>query len=303
MDGGENDAGDGAPANGSDALAGGPPVNEVQALAPAEAGGPTAPLSATAPAETDHDPVGGCSDGDTSALPSTPLERLGSVCGERGPSLSAAFAAAPTGLCPSSAAEIMSISPDGRVVTYNGLGMTDVDAGSALAEAFIPMAVPGRYYAYYWEARIVDAGTSGFIGVGLAPRDVHLGRLVGWEPGTWGYHGDDGNFFSGCGIGESYGPTFSTGDTVGCLWEEPSGKLSFTKNGQHLGVAAMGVAAAGVLYPAIGMRSVGEVVEMKSWGTTKSWEGDAEGESDEGEGREKGRFMFDLDAYVADLAL
>lgn len=64
----------------------------------------------------------------------------------------------------------------------------------------------------------------------------------------------------------------------------------------------MGVAAAGVLYPAIGMRSVGEVVEI-NWGTTKSWEGDAEGESDEGEGREKGRFVFDLDAYVADLAL
>lgn len=36
-----------------------------------------------------------------------------------------------------------------------------------------------------------------------------------WEPGSYGYHGDDGHKFHGQGHGEEYGPKFGTGDTVG----------------------------------------------------------------------------------------
>lgn len=303
MNGGGSTGGEGAPAGGPGGPAGGVPPATGQGLAPAEVGAPAAPLPVPAPSDADLGAAGSDNDGGASSPAPPPLGRLGSACGERGPALSAASAAAPTGLSPSSAADIMSISPDGRVVTYNGSGLSDFDAGAALADAPIPPAVQGRYYAYYWEARVLDAGACGFIAVGLAPRDVCLDRLVGWEPGSWGYHADDGNFFPGCGIGTTYGPTFSTGDTVGCLWEGPSGKLSFTKNGVHLGVAKTGVAAAGVLYPAIGMRTVGEVVETIWGGTAECWGKERGGKGDKEVGEGKGRFMFDLDAYVANLAL
>jgi hypothetical protein len=51
----------------------------------------------------------------------------------------------------------------------------------------------------------------GYIGVGFAAGDVHLDRLPGWEPHSYGYHGDDGNAFSGRGVGWPYALGFTTG--------------------------------------------------------------------------------------------
>ena len=55
-----------------------------------------------------------------------------------------------------------------------------------------------------------------FIGVGFSASSVSLSRLPGWEKGSWGYHGDDGCAFEGSGKGRPYGPTFTTGDVIGC---------------------------------------------------------------------------------------
>lgn len=33
---------------------------------------------------------------------------------------------------------------------------------------------------------------------------------------SWGYHGDDGRAFCCHGTGEAFGPTFTTGDVIGC---------------------------------------------------------------------------------------
>lgn len=48
-------------------------------------------------------------------------------------------------------------------------------------------------------------------GVGFCTADVNMDRLPGWEPQSYGYHGDDGNAFRSDGKGRQYGPTFGTG--------------------------------------------------------------------------------------------
>ena len=48
-------------------------------------------------------------------------------------------------------------------------------------------------------------------GIGFSSAEVKLDRLPGWEPHSYGYHGDDGHAFSGRGTGRAYGPTYTTG--------------------------------------------------------------------------------------------
>jgi len=59
--------------------------------------------------------------------------------------------------------------------------------------------------------------------------------MPGWHFGSWGYHGDDGKVFSETGRGIRYGPTYETGDTVGCGGDMARKTIFFTKNGVHLG--------------------------------------------------------------------
>ncbi len=47
--------------------------------------------------------------------------------------------------------------------------------------------------------------------MGFAVGDVRLDRMPGWDPHSYGYHGDDGNAFSGDGDSLPYGPLFTTG--------------------------------------------------------------------------------------------
>jgi Ran-binding protein 9/10 len=71
--------------------------------------------------------------------------------------------------------------------------------------------------------------------VGLAQKSVALSRPPGWEPESYGYHGDDGHAYSGHNVGKVYGPPFTTGDTVGCGINFRTGIVFFTKNGVNLG--------------------------------------------------------------------
>lgn len=132
---------------------------------------------------------------------------------------------------------------------------------------------------YYFEIDIISKGRDGYIGIGFSHAGVSTNRLPGWEPGSWGYHGDDGHSFACYGTGKPYGPTFTTGDVIGCGVNFAEGNWSafFTKNGQSLGIAfkdlkvdappgsrgssAAAAVQAQMLYPSVGLRTPGEVVE------------------------------------------
>lgn len=148
---------------------------------------------------------------------------------------------------------------------------TDADAASVHADHPIPVSCG----VYYFEVEIISGGAAGsvrcdithhrFIGIGFCRSSVNLNRLPGWEPDSWGYHGDDGNKFVGQGIGKQYGPTFTTGDTIGCCIDFEKEIAFYTKNGAELGTGFDGVALEKVgtdLYPTIGLRSPGEHVRV-----------------------------------------
>lgn len=221
--------------------------------------------------------------------------------------MAAVAAGAPTRWSESDKCESMSISTDGLVATYNGIGQADKDASAVRADAPVPTA--GVAFFYY-EMFIESAGTSGFIGIGLSARDVLLTRLPGWESRSWAYHADDGHAFAGSGVGDHYGPTYTTGDTIGCLWDLTDGTVTFTKNGKSLGEAFKNVT--GELYPTVGMRTKGEVAVANFGASEPAWLARTARSASENSGDDElkslpfdrttpgsRRYIFDIEGYVA----
>ncbi|KAL3132475.1 hypothetical protein ABBQ32_009024 [Trebouxia sp. C0010 RCD-2024] len=143
----------------------------------------------------------------------------------------------------------------GLKIKYVGPGDEDKDAASVRADYSVPFDVS----LYYYEVQVVNKGRDGFVGIGFSTQDVSLNRLPGWEPHSYGYHGDDGMAFESCGTGKPYGPVFATGDIVGALLNRATKTISFTKNGLDLGVAFTSVNE-DVLYPSVGLRTPDEEV-------------------------------------------
>lgn len=65
--------------------------------------------------------------------------------------------------------------------------------------------------------------------------------FLGWDKNSYGYHGDDGHSFCSSGTGQPYGPTFTTGDVIGCGVNLVDNTCFYTKNGHHLGIAFRGL--------------------------------------------------------------
>ncbi|CAF4788753.1 unnamed protein product [Pieris macdunnoughi] len=134
-------------------------------------------------------------------------------------------------------------------------GKTHKDAASVRATHPIPAACG----LYYFEVRIVSKGRDGYMGIGLSAHGVNMNRLPGWDKHSYGYHGDDGHSFCSSGTGQPYGPTFTTGDVIGCGVNLVDNTCFYTKNGHHLGIAFRGLPAN--LYPTVGLQTPGEVVD------------------------------------------
>lgn len=118
-------------------------------------------------------------------------------------------------------------------VIHSGYGKTHKDAASVRTTHSIPAACG----LYYFEVKIVSKGRDGYMGIGLSAHGVNVNRLPGWDKHSYGYHGDDGNSFCSSGTGQPYGPTFTTGDVIGCGINLVDNTAFYTKNGHHLGIA------------------------------------------------------------------
>ena len=127
----------------------------------------------------------------------------------------------------------ISLSQDNLRVVYKGQGKTHRDAASVRATHPIPPSCG----IYYFEVTIISKGRDGYMGIGLSAHGVNLNRLPGWDKNSYGYHGDDGHSFCATGTGQSYGPTFTTGDVIGCCLNLINHSCFFTKNGLHIGTA------------------------------------------------------------------
>ncbi|KAG6869046.1 hypothetical protein C0993_004719 [Termitomyces sp. T159_Od127] len=171
----------------------------------------------------------------------------------------------------------LSVSADGRDLTYHGtshplglleLTLTTCHKGPSCigerdaAAARTVQSIPPACGIYYYETEIISKGQKGHISIGFAGPDVNLFRLPGWEPNSWGYHGDDGCSFAAEKNGTKYGPTFGTGDIIGCGVDFTTHKAFFTRNGTFIGPVFDNIGKNGDIYPSIGMRHTGEAVRV-----------------------------------------
>ncbi|XP_054737273.1 ran-binding protein 9 isoform X2 [Anastrepha obliqua] len=142
-------------------------------------------------------------------------------------------------------------------VHYKGVGNKHNDAASVRTAHPIPAACG----LYYFEVKIISKGKNGYMGIGLTAQQFRMNRLPGkgWDKQSYGYHGDDGNSFSSSGNGQSYGPTFTTGDIIGCCVNFVDNTCFYTKNGIDLGVAFRDLPSK--LYPTVGLQTPGEEVD------------------------------------------
>uniref|UniRef100_A0A4W4DNR9 B30.2/SPRY domain-containing protein n=1 Tax=Electrophorus electricus TaxID=8005 RepID=A0A4W4DNR9_ELEEL len=147
------------------------------------------------------------------------------------------------------------LSQNNLRVHYKGHGKTPKDAASVRATHPIPAACG----VYYFEVKIISKGRDGYMGIGLSAQGVNMNRLPGWDKHSYGYHGDDGHSFCSSGTGQPYGPTFTTGDVIGCCVNLINNTCFYTKNGHSLGIAFTDLPPN--LYPTVGLQTPGEVVD------------------------------------------
>lgn len=74
-------------------------------------------------------------------------------------------------------------------------------------------------------------GSRCFEGIGFASKEFKLQRQPGWEPNSYGYHGDDGCKFYNSSSGSVYGESFGNGDVIGAGIHLEKQQIFFTKNG------------------------------------------------------------------------
>lgn len=150
---------------------------------------------------------------------------------------------------------LIGLSQNDLKVQYKGLGKTHRDAASVRADRPIPAGCG----IYYFETKIISKGRDGYMGIGLSAKGVNLNRLPGWDKQSYGYHGDDGHSFCSSGTGLPYGPTFTTGDVIGCCVNLVDRSCFYTKNGVNIGIAFRDLPDI-QLYPMVGLQTPGEEI-------------------------------------------
>ncbi|KAI0655653.1 hypothetical protein C8Q70DRAFT_1081102 [Cubamyces menziesii] len=128
----------------------------------------------------------------------------------------------------------LSVSSDGRDLTFTGPSCVG-DRESSAARANHP--IPPACGIYYYEVEILHKCPKGF----SAP-DVRLSPFPGHKDGS------------------PFGPTFDTGDVIGCGIDFSQNRVFYTKNGTFLGLVFENVGKTTEVYPCIGMRQTNESI-------------------------------------------
>nr|DAD39107.1 TPA_asm: hypothetical protein HUJ06_013430 [Nelumbo nucifera] len=148
------------------------------------------------------------------------------------------------------------VSTDKLSVQYTNVNLHGHDVGVVQANCPAPV----RRVVYYFEIFVKNAGAKGQIAIGFTTEQFKMRRQPGWEASSYGYHGDDGLLYRGQGKGEAFGPTFTSGDTIGGGINYASQELFFTKNGKLVGTVYKDVK--GPLFPTVAVHSQNEEVNV-----------------------------------------
>lgn len=110
----------------------------------------------------------------------------------------------------------------------------------------------------YWELHLDKSATS-YLFIGVATRDADLATFLGGDDNGWGFIGDRALYHKRTKV-KAYGERFGQGDTIGVTLNMDRGTLSFSKNGQDLGVAFEGLV--GSVYPAVAFYNQGQRLSL-----------------------------------------
>ncbi|MBA0767643.1 hypothetical protein Gotri_016506 [Gossypium trilobum] len=146
------------------------------------------------------------------------------------------------------------VAPDKLSVKYTTVNLHGHDVGVVQANKPAPV----KCLLYYFEIYVKDAGAKGQIAIGFTNEGFKMRRQPGWEVNSYGYHGDDGLLYRGQGKGDAFGPTYTTGDTVGGGINYASQEFFFTKNGVLVGTVCKEKEMKGRLFPTIAVHSQNE---------------------------------------------
>ncbi|XP_002992236.2 ran-binding protein M homolog [Selaginella moellendorffii] len=163
---------------------------------------------------------------------------------------------APSFLNTNNCGHFLGISMDKLTAKYNGEGKHGNDVGAVQGNR----PAPSRRLCYYFEMTVCDRGQKGVISIGFSDQNFKTSRQPGWEPNSYGYHGDDGKLYYGPKSNENLNVTFTTNDTVGAGINYLAQELFFTKNSKLVGKKSKDVKVP--LYPTIGLHSPNEKVSV-----------------------------------------
>ncbi|KAK3349188.1 hypothetical protein B0T25DRAFT_458213 [Lasiosphaeria hispida] len=94
---------------------------------------------------------------------------------------------------------------------------------------------------YYFEVTISMTGLPREIRVGFCEEHTPLDCMVGWDPRSWAYHGDDGRTYTYAVArrGNKFDKKYKKGSTVGCGVNFEMGAAFFTLDGKLIGEQAL----------------------------------------------------------------
>ncbi|KAK4241617.1 hypothetical protein C8A03DRAFT_12110 [Achaetomium macrosporum] len=169
---------------------------------------------------------------------------------------------------------------DGYEVRHTGRASNELEASAVRADHHMSPSCG----VYYFEITVLNKKKDNMktppIAIGFASKEASISRAPGWEPESWGYHGDDGNSFASQNVGKPYAEQFGAGDTVGCLVNFRLNHALFTKNGRELPIAFRDInfkEVKGKLYPIVSLKKKEDHI-MANFGQRP--------------------FMFDIDGYM-----
>ncbi|CAN1235471.1 Ran-binding protein M homolog [Linum perenne] len=149
------------------------------------------------------------------------------------------------------------VSPDKLSVKYNNSVPYNMFHYASVAA---DKAAPTNVKVYYFEMRVKNGGVSDWITIGFTKKGFDLSNQPGCLAGSIGYVGQNGRLYYNGGVGESYGPKFTTYDIVGAGIDYASNEFFFTKNGVLLRKVSKKID--GPLIPTVSVHNYNEEVEV-----------------------------------------
>jgi len=132
----------------------------------------------------------------------------------------------------------------GNVVT-SGCNPDTVGAKAWATRACAPLRTDRQLV--YTEFVVLEGENPCVMSIGVGKDNATYATLPGMQQETYGYFGHTGSRLLGTWSSqEQYGPKYGKGDIIGLVWNRAFNTISFTRNGQHLGIAARDVPAAGM---------------------------------------------------------